>query len=78
MPKSWMFFAPDEAVVPVIVAVVLIGLPRTLRFGRIVAAGGEAVVGSGRGEDGGALLEEERDVALEMDGVAQRRHRREG
>ena len=50
-------FAPDEAVVPVIVAVVLIGLPRALRLGGIVSAAGKAVVGSGRGEDGRALLE---------------------
>ena len=62
--------APDEAVVPVIVAVVLIGLPRALRLGSVVAAAGEAFVRCGRGENGGALLKEESDVALEMDGVA--------
>ena len=41
-----------------------------MRLGCIVSAAGKAVVRSGSGEDGRALLKEERDVALEMDGVA--------
>ena len=56
---------------PVIVAVVLKGLPRALRLRSVVAAAGEAFVRCGRGENGGALLKEESDVAFEMDGVAQ-------
>ena len=63
-------FAPDEAVVPVIVAVVLVGFPGALRLGVVVAAGGGAVERRGRGEDRGALFKIEGDVALEMDRVA--------
>ena len=41
-------FAPDQGVVPVIMAVVLVGLPRTLRLGGIVSAGGLTFMGSWR------------------------------
>ncbi len=61
--------SPNEAVMPVIVAVVLERLPLALRFGCIVAAGGEAVVGSRRGENGCSLLKKKRDIALEVNGV---------
>ena len=64
-------FAPDQAVVPVIVAEVLVGFPGALRLGKVISSGGQAIVWGGRGEDGGALLKKERDVALEMDRVAQ-------
>src|SRR5579863_1422728 len=62
-------FAPDEAVVPVVVTEILVGLPRPLRFGGIVTTARQAVVRSGCGENGCALVKKERDVALEVDGI---------
>ena len=59
-----------QAVVPMIVAEVLVGLPGTLRFGIVVAAGGRALERSGSSEDCGALFEIEANVAFEMDRVA--------
>jgi hypothetical protein len=67
-------FAPDQTVVPVIVAVVLIGVPRGLWLGLIVSlagARGKAVQRSIRGNDGGALIQLDRDVALQSNRVAE-------
>ena len=65
-------FAPDERVVPVVVSVVLISLPRSVGFGGIVSAavvaGGVAGLGRLGREHGCALVEMEVDVVLEMDG----------
>ncbi len=60
---------------PVIMAVVLIGLPGVVGFGCVVGAsvvaGGLAGEWGVCGEDGGALREVEIDVAFEMDGEAE-------
>ena len=65
-------FAPEQGVVPVVMAVVLIGLPGALRFGEVVGAGGgDAFHGAGRGEQDGTVIEMEADIALEMDGVGE-------
>jgi hypothetical protein len=55
----------DEGVMPVVVAVVLEGLPWTLRLGVVVASGSEAFVGNGFGEEDGAVVEVQGDVAFE-------------
>src|SRR5215472_3270394 len=62
-------FAPEQAVVPVIVAVILIIFPRGIRFRRIVTIRC-AVLGSFRREDGGSLVDVKSNVALEMNGIA--------
>ena len=63
--------APDEAIVPVIVTVILVGLVGgVLWLGGIVATGGGSFERDGCGEDGRALVEVKRDEAFEMDGVA--------
>ena len=62
--------APEQAVVPVIVAVILVGLPRALRFCGVVASVGRALCGSGCGEDCGALIEIEAHLAFQMNRVA--------
>jgi hypothetical protein len=63
--------APEQGIVPVIVAVILIGLDsRVLWFSCIVAAAGGAAKGDFASHDGGTLVEVERDIAGEMDGVA--------
>ena len=66
---------PDERVVPVIVAVVLIGIPCGVQFGCVVGA---AVVAGGcagqrrvGGENGRALREVQPDVTLEANGEAE-------
>ncbi len=60
---------------PVIVAVVLVGVPRGVGFGGVVGAaelaGGLAGQGRVGGEEDGALAEEEVDVAFEPDGEAE-------
>ncbi len=66
--------APEERVVPVVVAVVLIGVPRVLGLGGVVGpahvAGGFAGLGRVGGDDGATLREIQIDVALQPDGEA--------
>ena len=54
-----------------VVAVVLVGLPGALGLGSVVAAGGSAVERRGSGQEDRAMIEEEADLALEADGVAE-------
>jgi len=63
-------FAPQQTIVPMIVAVVLVGLPWALRFGVVVTSGGGALQVSGCSEDRGALVEIEAHLALQMNRVA--------
>ena len=60
---------------PVVVAVVLVGVPGGFGLGRVVGAavvaGGVAGLGRVGGEDGRALFEMEMHVALETDGEAE-------
>jgi hypothetical protein len=67
-------FAPDEGVVPVVVAVVLEGVVGGLGLGGVVSAahvaGGLVRQRRGGGFNDGALGEEEVDLALEPDGEA--------
>ncbi len=62
--------APQETIVPVIVTIVLIGLPRTLRLGRIVAAAGCPLERHGGGQQRCTLIEVDSDIALEVNRVA--------
>ena len=67
--------APDQAVVPMIVAEVLDSFPtgrwirRNRRRTRWACGVGSKIGGRIRGEDGCAGLEMQRDVALEVDGI---------
>ena len=76
-----MSLSPDEAVVPVIVAVVLECVVGGLGLGGVVGAtavaGGLAGEGRVGGQDGCSPAEEELDVALEVDGEADVGCRRE-
>ena len=53
-----------------VMSVVLVRLPRALWLGGVVASGREPIVGRGRRKKSGALLKEERHLALQADGVA--------
>jgi len=63
--------APEQGIVPVIVAVVLIDVPLRIGFGGIVdatvIAGGLAGEGGPGGDDGAAFLKVQAHVAAEMD-----------
>ncbi len=68
-------FAPDEAVVPVVVAIVLIGLPGLIGLGRVVAVG-RPLERRARAKDRRPLVEVKRNVALQPYRVARIRARR--
>src|SRR5581483_6902884 len=63
--------SPNQAVVPMIVAVILIALPPVIRLSRIISAGTDTSARRGRigRYDFGAGIEQQADVALEMDGI---------
>ena len=61
--------APQQTVVPMIVAIILIRIPSRVGLGEIIAAGaGFRRIG---GDDHSILIEVESDVALEVNGVTQ-------
>ena len=70
-------FAPEQRVVPVVVSVVLVGVPRSVGFscvvGAAVVAGGRVLKRRVRGENGRTLRQMERDVALQSNGEAEPR-----
>src|SRR5262245_26194161 len=61
--------APDQAVVPVVMAKILKSFPRLIGFGRIVAGSGSVARGIGC-QDRGALIKVERHGAGEAKRVA--------
>src|SRR5713101_3464656 len=62
-------FAPDQTVVPMIMSIVLIGLPWLIWLGRIVATGG-AVKRRACSKNRSSLLDVESDIALQPNGIA--------
>ena len=68
-------FAPEQGVVPVIVAVVLVGVPWGVGLGCVVGSAVIAGLFAGEwrvgGDDGAALQQEQMNEALEMNGEAE-------
>ncbi len=68
VPES---FAPHQAIVPVIVSIVLVILPRCVGLGGVVAgAAGHPSFGHCSGEYCRPLVQIKRDLTLQMDGIA--------
>ncbi len=68
--------APDQTVVPVGVTVILVRMPGRIGLGRVIAASG-SIGRLGCRQNRRPLIQKQRDIAFQVDGIARIRSRRE-